>query len=60
MTEEINNMIDKFCDNIEGILKARKYYEALKQIEEISYTTDFDICDIQKICKEVLKWKFCL
>ena len=32
MTEEIYNMIDKFCDNIEGILKARKYYKALKQI----------------------------
>lgn len=55
MNEEINNMIDKFCTNIEGILQARKYYRALKQIEEISYTTDFDICDIQKICKEVLE-----
>ena len=54
MTEEIDKMINKFCDNVEGILKARKYHEALEQIEEISYTTDFDICDIQKICKEVL------
>ena len=57
MTEDnINDLVDKFCNNVEGILKARKYYEALKQIEEIAYTTDFDICDIQKICKEVLKW----
>ena len=55
MTEEINNLVDKFCNNVDGILKARKYHEALKQIQEIAYTTDFDICDIQKICKEVLE-----
>ena len=56
MTEDnINDLVDKFCNNVEGILKAKKYYEALKQIEEIAYTTDFDICDIQKICKEVLE-----
>lgn len=31
-----------------------KYKQAFKEIEEIAYTTDFDIVDIQKILNEVL------
>ena len=34
--------------------KNAQYRKALEEIREIAYTTDFDICDIQKICNEVL------
>ena len=34
--------------------KLSKYKQALEEIREIAYTIDFDICDIQKICNEVL------
>lgn len=39
----------------ELITENEKLKQALKEIEEIAYTTDFDIVDIQEIVDEVLK-----
>ena len=42
---------------IKDMANNNKYRKALEEIREIAYTTDFDICDIQKICNEVLDVK---
>lgn len=45
----------KLMTGIYSVRLMEKYKQALKKIEEIAYTTDFDIVDIQEIVDEVLK-----
>lgn len=48
----INTELKLINDNLKA--ENERLKQALKKIEEIAYTTDFDIVDIQEIVNEVL------
>lgn len=63
LKQENEKLKEEFEKTSDGFLKIQyklanncdNYRKALEEIREIAYTTDFDICDIQKICNGVLK-----